>query len=170
MNTTSLSLVSDSYAVRFYKMKINDILNKNSIPIVTFIIMIASVALLSFKLFESSKVRSRPYSEPSTKDTPSKSVGAKQTPSHKLSPKDVEVVQSVVLVCSIFIMVQLLALTYTIMRLSWSVFHSSGSMRYLLGIFLKVDYTFMMINASINIFVYYNYNSKFKSIIRSLWN
>ena len=102
-NTTSLSTVRDSWEAFVYKLKINDILNKNSIPFVTFIIMIASVAILIFKLFESSKVRSRPYSEPSTKDIPSKSVGAKQTPSHKLSPKDVKVVQSVILVCSIFI-------------------------------------------------------------------
>ena len=102
-NTTSLSLVRDSVTLHAFKQKINDIINKNSIPFVAFIIMIASVTLLSFKLFESSKVRSRPYSEPSTKDIPSRSVGAKQTPSHKLSPKDVKVVQSVILVCSIFI-------------------------------------------------------------------
>ena len=167
-NTTSLSLVRDSFTVQVYKQKINDIINKNLIPFVTFIFMIASVALLSFKLFESSKVRSRHYSEPSTKDIPSRSVGAKQTPSHKLSPKDVKVVQSVILVCSIFIIAQLPSVTRTIIRSSWSEFNARGRMRFLAGIFLNADYTFMMINASINVFVYYNYNSKFKSLIRSL--
>ena len=169
-NTTSLSLVRDSVTLHAFKQKINDIINKNLIPFVAFIIIIASVALLSFKLFESSKVRPRRYSDPSTKDTPSRSVGAKQTPSHKLSPKDVKVVQSVILVCSIFIIAQLPSVTRTIIRSSWSEFNARGRMRFLAGIFLNADCTFMMINASINVFVYYNYNRKFKSVIRSLLN
>ena len=169
-NTTSLSLVRDSVMLHAFKQKINDIINKNLIPFVAFIIMIASVALLSFKLFESSKVRSRPYSDPSTKDIPSKSVGAKQTPSHKLSPKDVKVVQSVILVCSIFIIAQLPSVTRTIIRSSWSEFNARGRMIFLAGIFMTIDTTFMMVNALINIFVYYNYNGKYKSVIRSMLN
>ena len=165
-NTTSLSLVSDSFAMHVYKQKINDVLNKNSIPWVTFIIAVSSVALLSFKLFESSKVRSSSTGNntSSTDDT------QKQTHSHKLSSKDVKVVQSVILVCSIFIVAQLPSLIYTPIRSSSSEFNERGRLRFLASICIKVEWTFMMLNASINIFVYYNYNSKFKSIFRSSLN
>ena len=91
-NRSSLSLVRDS-AVRAAKQNINDILNKNSIPWVTFIVMITSVALLIFKLFESSKVRSSVTSISSIDDTSGKSTDPKQTKSYKLSPKDAQVVQ-----------------------------------------------------------------------------
>ena len=169
-NTSSLSLVQDSRAVRLYKLKFNDIINKNIVPWVTFFIMIGSVALLSFKLFESSKVRSSAYNAPSTGDKPGNSSEAKQINSHKLSVKDMKVVQSVILVCSIFIMAQLPSLIYTPVRSSSSEFNANGRLRYLAYICLKVEWTFMMMNASLNIFVYYNYNSKFKSVFRSLLN
>ena len=170
MNTTSLSLLRDSFTLHVYKQKINDILNENSIPWVTFIIMVASVALLSFKLFESSKVRSSANRIQSTETTPGKSAEPKQTHSHKLSAKDVKVVQSVVLVCSIFIISQLPSLIYTPIRSSWSEFNERGQLRFLASIFIKVDWTFMVANASVNIFVYYNYNSKFKSACCSFLN
>ena len=169
-NASYLSVVKDSPSIHTYKQKINDILNKNSIPSVAFIIMIASVALLSFKLFESSKLRSRPNSTPSTGVTSGKSAEPKQTHSHKLSPKDVKVVQSVILVCSIFIIAQLPSLIYTLIRLFWSGFNEHGRLIFLTAICIKVEWTFMMMNASLNVFVYYNYNSKFKSVFLSLFN
>ena len=169
-NKSSLSLVKDSWEVLLYKQKINDTLNKNVIPWVTFIIMIASVALLSFKLFESSKVRSSAYNAPNTDDKPCNSSETKPTNSHKLSPKDVKVVQSVILVCSMFIVAQLPRLIYTPIRSFSSEFYALGHLRYLAGIWMKVEWTFMMMNASLNIFVYFNYNSKFKTVFRSLLN
>ena len=169
-NKSSLSLVKDSFDVHLYKLKINDILNKNSVPWVTFIIMISSVALLSFKLFESSKVRSSAYNAQSTDDKPGSLSETKQASSHKLSTKDVKVVQSVILVCSIFIVAQLPSLIYTPIRSSSPEFNERGRLVYLTAICIKVEWTFMMLNASINIFVYYNYNSKFRSVFRSLLN
>ena len=166
-NTTSLSLVRGSATMHGYKQKINDAINKNTIPWVAYIIMVASVALLSLKLFESSKMRSLPSSRATTDD---KSAKPKQTESHKLSPKDVKVVQSVILVCSIFIVAQLPSLIYTPIRSSLSEFNGRGRLRFLAGICVRLNWTFMMLNASINIIVHYNFNSKFKSGFRSLWN
>ena len=168
-NTTSLSLVRDSFVVHVYKQKINDVLNEISIPWVTFIIAVSSVALLSFKLFESSKVRSSSFANntPNTYNTRGKSTELKQTNSHKLSSKDVAVVQSVILVCSIFIVAQLPSLIYTQIRSSSLEFNERGRLRFLASIYIKVSWTFYMINASVNIIVYYNYNNKFKSVFRS---
>ena len=167
-NRSSLSLVRDSATVRASKQNINDILNKNTIQWAAFIIMIASVALLSFKLFESSKVRSSATRISSPNDTSDKSTQPKQTNSHKLSPKDAKVVQSVILVCSIFIIAQLPSLIYTAIRATWSEFNGRGRYRFLASICINVSWTFYLINASFNIIVYYNYNSKFKSVFRSL--
>ena len=133
-------------------------------------IMISSVAILSFKLFEPSKVRSSAYNSSHTDDKPGNSSETKQTNSHKLSLKDVKVVQSVILVCSIFIVAQLPSLIYTPIRSSSSEFNDRGRLVYLTAICIKVEWTFMMLNASLNIFVYYNYNSKFRSVFRSLFN
>ena len=169
-NTSSLSLMEYNWEELLYKQRINDILNKNVIPWVTFVIMISSVALLSFKLFESSKVRSSSYKAPSISEKLGNSSVPNQTNLHKLSPKDVKVVQSVILVCSIFIAAQLPSLIYTPIRSSSSEFYAVGRLKFLASICMKVEWTFMMVNASLNILVYYNYNSKFKSVFRSLLN
>ncbi|GFS10832.1 chemosensory receptor C [Elysia marginata] len=98
-NTTSLSVVRD-FSVQVYKQKLNDIINKNTIPWISFITMVVCVVLLSLKLWESSKLRSLPRDNaPSSETTSDKRPETKQTSTqlHKLSPKDKKVVQSVVL-------------------------------------------------------------------------
>ena len=126
--------------------------------------MISCVALLRFKLFEASKVRSRPISTKTPNET-----SAQTSQDTKLSPKDVHVVKSVVLVCSIFIVTQLPSVVYTALRSGLPGFHQTGRFDYILGLFITVSTTCYLLNASLNIFVYYNYNSRYRSELRLLF-
>ena len=146
-----------------YKQTLNDIINKNTIQAVSMITIITCAALLSFKLYESSKVRSKPVQDPGSGE-------ANHKTSHHLSPKDVRVVQSAILVCSIYIMAQLPSLIYTVLQRIIPEFSTLGRLSYLMGICVSTTFICYLLNASVNIFVYYNYNSKYRSVFRSLFN
>ena len=143
-------------------VKINDLLNRNTLPWISFITMIGCVALLSFKLLQASKIRSLPASGDKT--------AAKSDHDNKLSPKDVLVIQSVVMVCSIFIIAQLPALLYSTVRVVNPDFDAGGRLAKLFGIFAYTSLTCSLLNATVNIFVYYNYNSKYRSVFRLFLN
>ena len=164
-NSTFLSVERDSRL--HYKLGLNDIINKNTLQVISFIILVSCTILLRYKLYESSKVRSKPASVTGSGEGKD---GSNQKKPHELSSKDVRVVQSVILVCSIYIMAQLPSLIYTAMRNIHPEF--CGGCRYssLLRISIKTTYVLYLLNASFNIFVYYNYNSKFKSMFRSLFH
>ena len=147
---------------RAFKQSLNDIINKNTLQAVAFITIITCAALLSFKLYESSKVRSKPVGEVGSGE-------ANPNTSHHLSPKDVRVVQSAILVCSIYIMAQLPSLLYTLLRNTVPEFSDRGRFVHLVGICFKTTYVCYLLNASVNIFVYYNYNSRYRSVFRSLF-
>ncbi|KAK3787627.1 hypothetical protein RRG08_034329 [Elysia crispata] len=85
----SVGLVGNIYDTAF-KQSLNDFINKNTLQAVAFITIITCAALLSFKLYESSKVRSKPVGDSGSGD------GNPKT-SHHLSPKDVRVVKSAIL-------------------------------------------------------------------------
>ena len=165
-NTTFLAVVGESRDVHFYKQSLNDIINKNTIQVISFITMVTCTFLLRYKLYESSKVRSKPASV--TRSGEGKD-GSNQKKSHELSAKDVRVVQSVILVCSIYIMAQLPSLIYTALRNTHPDFSFSGRFFYIGRILPKATFVIYLLNASVNIFVYYNYNSKYRSILRLLF-
>ncbi|RUS71119.1 hypothetical protein EGW08_021124 [Elysia chlorotica] len=184
-------------------VKVNDILNRNSLPWVSFVAMVTCVALLSFKLFQSSQIRFLHVSKPATSgeaktSSEKKTSGEVRTygpviPSrkarhdatittttnnnsssnnnnnnNKLSPKDVRVVQSVVLVCSIFIVAQVPAILYSTVRVVNPDFDHGGRLVNLFGIIAYVSLTFSLLNATLNLCVYYNYNSRYRSVLRSI--
>ena len=159
-NRTYLDL-NRNFDLENAKIKINDALNKNAIAWTLFVVMIVCTALLSFKLFESSKIRSLPASDPDSGE-PS------QTQKQKLSPKDARVVKSVVLVCTIFIVAQIPAFSYSMVRVFAKTFIAGGSYEWLLAIGINLSVSCYIVNASVNIFVYYNCNSKYRAVFRSL--
>ena len=163
-NNSILTIISDNRAEQARKMRINDVVNKNSIAWTSFIVMIACVVLLSFKLVESSKVRSTPSGNPRSDEAR----GRVTTKQHQLSPRDVHVVKSVVLVCTIFIVAQLPSVCYSIARVTLAEFIVGGNLFWLISIALKVSLTCYMANASLNIFVYYKYNRMYRTVFRSL--
>ena len=166
-NTTFLAVVGESRDVCLYKQSLNDIINKNTLQVISFITMVTCTILLKFKLYESSKVRSKSWS---ATDTDKEKHSSSKGKSHELSSKDIRVVQSVILVCSIYIMAQLPSLIYTALRNLYPGLCPGCKYVYLLIICFKSTFLFYLFNASVNILVYYNYNSKYKSVFRSLFN
>ncbi|GFR85616.1 chemosensory receptor C [Elysia marginata] len=161
------------------KVFINDTINRTSLPWVAFIIMVACVLILSLKLAEASKIRQPhiPVSSsglanpgPSTdKQEPrdQSSLGNNNTHTHKISTKEAQVVQSVVLVCVIFILSQLPFLLYSSARLIYAEFDEDTHLRFLFGFCSNISLTCSFLNASVNIFVYFRFNSKYRSVIQS---
>ena len=147
-----------------YMTRINDILNRGIVIYFLYITMVTCVAVLTFKLYQASKIRrSCTTVLPKTSDqAPDKAVA------HGLSSKDIQVVKSVVLVCTIFILSQLTFLITSTIRLFVPNFDIGKRLINLFGIISQVSLSCSFLNASLNIFVYYNYNSKYRYVFRSL--
>ena len=165
-NNSYLTVVSDNEALKVRKMRINDVLNKNFFAWTSFTVMIVCAALLSFKLFKSSNIRSLPR----TASGSGESSNQPRAPKQKLSPKDVRVVQSVVLVCVIFIVAQIPSICHSLGRVASEEFTETGYLFWFSFILMKTSFTCYMANASLNIFVYYNYNSKYRAVLRAILN
>ncbi|KAK3768018.1 hypothetical protein RRG08_045033 [Elysia crispata] len=112
----------------------------------------------------------------STKLKASKNKKAVSTPNRgnqMLSSKEAQVVRSVVLVACVFIMCQTPFMAYSLARQIETKFddviHGDVS-RYIFifGLCSNMSKIFAMINASVNIIVYYNFNSRYRSCIKSL--
>ncbi|RUS72862.1 hypothetical protein EGW08_019368 [Elysia chlorotica] len=162
-NQSYAYLKKDSSEVKVF---INDVLNRTSMPWVSFIIMVTCVIILTYKLFDASKVRLSHTScpEPAT-NNPSddqKTEGQQRREKHinqSMSSKEAQVVRSVVLVCVIFILSQLPFLLYSTARLIYPEFDEDTHFRFLFGFCSNISVTCSYLNASVNIFVYYKFNS-----------
>ncbi|RUS86630.1 hypothetical protein EGW08_005646, partial [Elysia chlorotica] len=136
--------------------RINDVMNRGVIIWVKYAIMVSCVGILSFKLAQASRIRR------SCTETASQA-GEKNT-KEGLAPKDLQVIKSVVLVCTIFILSQLPFLLSSTARLITPQYTSNGQMRYLYNSISTISLFCSYLNASINIFVYYNFNSKYRFV------
>ncbi|GFR69619.1 chemosensory receptor A [Elysia marginata] len=144
-----------------YWYKIGDILNRVFVINVTYVTMVACVLILSFKLYQSSKARhslsvKTPQSTGQSSDTP----GAPT-----LTSRDLQVIKSVTLICTIFVVAQLPYVVSALVRL---LSPENDGRVLLLLMFISINGTCSYLNASVNIFVYYNYNAKYRSMFRSL--
>ena len=91
--------------------------------------------------------------------------------------KETQVVRSVILVATIFIICQTPLMAYTLARRFESQFDdqddmsSEGVQKYvfLFGICSNISQVFSLINASVNIIVYYNFNSRYRQCLQRLW-
>ncbi|GFR91510.1 chemosensory receptor A [Elysia marginata] len=144
--------------------KVNDIMNRGFFIWFNFIVMVSCVCVLSFKLNQASKIR-RSY----TKQSSHLSDQDKAVATTGMSPKDMQVVKSVVLVCSIFIFTQLPYLFVSTTRLLDPQFTGKGRLDGLFGTINTVGRTCSFLNASVNILVYYNFNSKYRCSLLSLF-
>ncbi|GFO42303.1 chemosensory receptor a [Plakobranchus ocellatus] len=145
-------------------IRYSDMLNRTTLPWINFIIMIACVAIIKLKLYQSSRVR-RSQTSKSVSDPKQAHEAANN---HERSSKDLRVIQSVVLICCIFIVSQLPFLVYSTGRLINPEFDVFKKQQNLFYIFTTISRTFSYLNASVNIFVYYNYNSKYRLIFLSI--
>ncbi|GFO31276.1 chemosensory receptor b [Plakobranchus ocellatus] len=143
--------------------RVNDILNRNSILYINFIIMITCVSVLSFQLLRASRVR-RSFTSASAAQQESA-----KPDNQGLSTRDLHVLQSVVVVCSIFIMSQAPFLMYSTARLINQELDIGTRYQFLFSMFTITSLTCSNLNASVNIFVYYRYNSKYRAQINSMF-
>ena len=148
-----------------YMLRINDILNRGIMIYILYFSMVTCVVVLTFKLYQASKVRrycttgqARASDRP-----PDMSLGL------GLTSKDLQVVKSVVLVCTVFILSQLPFVISSTIRLIIPQSNNIKELVIFFGFFSHISRTFTLLNASVNIFMYYNYNSKFRSAFCSLF-
>ena len=160
-NVSAIYLVSVNKASM---SRINDILNRGFLIWFNYLTMITCVIVLSYKLYQSSKIRQSCAAAGLQKSDQASDKAAVQS----MSAKDMQVVKSVVLVCSIFIISQLPFVMLSATRLINPEFDGDASLALLFAIFSQISRTCAYINASINIFVYYHYNSKYRSMLRKI--
>ncbi|GFR65407.1 chemosensory receptor A [Elysia marginata] len=141
-------------------------MNRGFVIWFNYIVMVSCVCVLSFKLNEASKMRRACTKLSSSLAQQDKAAASATT---GMSPKDMQVVMSVVLVCSIFIFTQVPYLLVSLTRLLNSQFNGSGLLDGLFGTINTVGRTCSFLNASVNILVYYNFNSKYRSVFLSLF-
>ena len=141
--------------------RINGILNRGIIIDVMYTTMVTCVFILTFKLYQASKIR-RSCTTGLTRasdQAPDKPVA------QGLSSKDIRAMKSVVLVCTTFILAQLSFLIYSTVRLFRPDFTNGQHLRYLFAISGQISATCSYLNESLNIFVYYNYNTSYRSFL-----
>ncbi|GFR98331.1 chemosensory receptor A [Elysia marginata] len=160
-NTSSLYLKASNNDIM---SRINDIINRNVVIYIAYTITVICASLLTFKLYQASQIRRSCTTWPSQ----SSDQASDKPVDQGLSGKDLQVVKSVVLVCVIFILSQLPFVLTSTIRLITPAFDVGERLGYVFGMFGQINNTCSFLNASVNIFVYYNYNSKFRSVFHSL--
>ncbi|GFN95638.1 chemosensory receptor c [Plakobranchus ocellatus] len=148
-------------------VKVNDYLNRIIIPWISFVFMIACAIVLSLKLFQSSRLRSSHRN--TSKPSPNAALTGNKMDEKKMTNKDIHVVQSVLLVCTIFICSQLVYVISSTVRLIYPEYDHGGRLENLYFIASYVSRTFTVLNSSVNIFVYYNFNSKYRAGFRAMF-
>ena len=141
-NVTALYLASVN---RASMSRINDILNRGFLIWFNYLTMITCFIVLSYKLYQSSKIR-KTFTVPGFQTSEQASDKAAAL---SMSTKDLQVVKSVVLVCSIFIMSQLPFVMLSANRLINPKFDGEDRLALLFGIFSQISRTCAYINASI---------------------
>ncbi|GFR70274.1 chemosensory receptor C [Elysia marginata] len=166
-----------------------DTVNRNTVPWVCYIITAVCVIILVAKLVAASRFRQSLAShamasgqanreKSSGKDksilqqdavkAENESKSQNEKASNKLSSKDVQVIQSVSLICAIFVFSQLPFQLNSTMRLVNPEIDNGRSKRYLYAFFTQVAITCSYLNASINIIVHYNFNTRYRENFLSL--
>ncbi|GFR72067.1 LOW QUALITY PROTEIN: chemosensory receptor C [Elysia marginata] len=82
-NESYVGVVKLEYEQHRLRQNINDIINKNTLQVISFIVLVTCAALLSFKLFQTSKIRSKSAAVSDTSEESGKSPSQSQAASHK---------------------------------------------------------------------------------------
>ena len=104
----------------------------------------------------------------SKRGNPSQS-GSKGTQQNVLSSREIQVIRSVVLMASVFVTCQIPLMAYSLARRFDSTFNPDERYGYLFAFFSNLSNNFALVNASINIIVYYNFNSRYRECIKSVF-
>ena len=93
----------------------------------------------------------------------------KGTQQNVLSSREIQVIRSVVLMASVFVTCQVPFMAYSLARRFDSRFNYYGRYRYLFDLIAFLSNNVALVNASINIIVYYNFNTRYRECIKSLF-
>ncbi|GFR67296.1 peptide receptor GPCR [Elysia marginata] len=144
--------------------RINDVMNRGFVIWFNYITMVTCVIVLTYKLRQAAKIRR-------SCTTGNKSAQASEkTDANSHQTKDLQVIKSVVLICTIFILSQMLFLLVSTLRLADSNFAANKELGNLFTLISQTSLTLSYLNASLNIFVYYNFNSKYRSTFLTLFD
>ncbi|GFR79193.1 chemosensory receptor A [Elysia marginata] len=144
--------------------KFLDILNRGVVIFIAYITMVACVVILTSKLYQAAKLRqicTVKGDQPIDKTSGKPAIQG-------LSSRDMQVVKSVILVCTVFIIAQLPQVIISASRLVNGQVSEQQQFHYLFAIIHQINITCCYLNASVNIFVYYNYKSRYRSMFQSL--
>ena len=159
-------------------LKANDIINRNIVSWIAYITVTTCVLILASKLQTASRFRQslqNPTQVASTEKSDS-TLGTDKTKtgsnpfarnmeaSNSLSARDIQVIKSVTLVCVVFILSQLPSQIQSTIRLVDPEFSNRSRKRVAYGFASLITETFVYFNASLNIFVYYCFNSRYREI------
>ncbi|KAK3748281.1 hypothetical protein RRG08_039533 [Elysia crispata] len=146
--------------------KVNDIVNRNIVSSVAYITVAVCVVTMIVKLRAASRFR---YSASNTlTPTEARPVKSQQKNLEKMSAKETQLIQSVILLSVIFLFSQLPFQAYSTIRLFVPEFDTNRSQVFLFGIASHISTTFSFLNCSVNIFVYLTYNRKYRAVACSL--
>ena len=176
---TNSTYKSIFFTDNFEKMlKANDIINRNIVSWIAYITVTTCVLILASKLQTASRFRQslqNPTQVASTENSDS-TLGTDKTKtgsnpfarnmeaSNSLSARDIQVIKSVTLVCVVFILSQLPSQIQSTIRLVDPEFSNRSRKRVAYGFSSLITETFVYFNASLNIFVYYCFNSRYREI------
>ena len=177
---TNSTFRSIQFADNFREIyKANDIINMNIIPWVAYIIVVTCVIVLVSHLQVASKFRqslqngsngssendNHDLQKDKTEDS-NDSLCKNKKPSDKMSPKDLQVIKSVTLICVIFIVSQLPYQITSTVRLIDPEYSDMNKKVLAFGFASHVSRTFGYLNASVNIFVHYYFNTRYRDTFR----
>ena len=170
---TNSTFRSIEFAENFGEIyKANDIINMNIIPWIAYIIVVSCVIVLVSHLQEASHFRqslqsfSHGSSENDEIEVSNNPLGKNKNISDKMSPKDLQVIKSVTLICVIFIVSQLpYQITCTI-RLIDPEYSEFRKKILAFGFASHISTTFGYLNASVNIFAHYYFNTRYRDTLR----
>ena len=146
--------------------KINDIVNRNILSTVAYVAVAVCVVTMVVKLRDASRFR---YAAAKTLvPTDPRPEKSHLKNSEKMSAKEFQLVQSVILLCVIFLFSQLPFQIYSSIRIFVPEFNTGGSQVFLFGIAYHISASFSFLNCSVNIFVYLTYNRKYRNVAYSL--
>ena len=159
--------------------KANDIFNRNNVSWICYITAVTCVFILVCKVRAASRFRQSLQTSTHAESTEwdsstyqmNKNKGVnnpatmREKYSDSLSTKDLQVIRSVTMVCVIYILSQLPFQINSTIRLFDPEFTTSGKKHYAFGFASHISNTFGYLNASVNIFLYYHFNARYRETL-----
>ncbi|GFS26135.1 chemosensory receptor A [Elysia marginata] len=175
-NSTYRSIkFADNYQ---YIYQVNDILNRNIILWLSYVSVVTCAVILASKLQAASKFRrslagtaiqDKDKISPSSRASGRASTSHNQKSTDKLSKKDLKVIQSVTVICIIFILSQLPYQVMSTVRLFVAEFNNFGSAQAVYGFVSHLSSTCGYLNSSLNIFVHLRFNVRYREQLFALF-